>query len=128
MVAVGVIGGIFTAALQKGAAYAGRATMRRESISLEQVTARGSTATAAELASPAMTEAASAREALVCIIARTSVSYVKRLLCLWLPVGCLVRRETGGLKRVEPGNERRKINNECNCWPSRRVQVDYQAT
>lgn len=48
--------------------------MRRESRSVEQVTARGSTA--AELASPAMTEAANAREALVCIVAGTIVLYI----------------------------------------------------
>lgn len=87
MVAVGVFAGMFTAALQKGAAYAGRAAMRRESTSLEQVTARESTPTAAELANPAMAEAASAREALVCIIAGKNVAYVKRSLCLWLLVG-----------------------------------------
>lgn len=52
--------------------------MRRASRSFEQVTARGSTATAAELARPAMIEAASAREALVCIVAEKIVAFRKR--------------------------------------------------
>lgn len=64
--------------------------MRRASRSFEQVTARGSTATAAELARPAMTEAASAREALVCIVAEKIVAFRKRSWLLWLLVGCLV--------------------------------------
>lgn len=58
--------------------------MRRASTSLEQVTARGSTPTAAELVSPAMTAAAIAREGFVCIFAGTRVLYtgvlLKRLL------------------------------------------------
>lgn len=79
--------------------------MRRARTSFEQVTARGSTATAAELASPAMMVAATAREALVCIFAGKNVSYVKRSLCLWLVDGCLVLTRDCVLKRVEPGNE-----------------------
>lgn len=45
---------------------------------------------AAELVSPAMIEAASAREALVCIVAEKIVAFRRRLLLLWLLVGCLV--------------------------------------
>lgn len=62
--------------------------MRRASRSLEQVTARGSTATAAELVSPAMIEAESAREALVCIVAEKIVAFWKDCYCYgcWLAV------------------------------------------
>lgn len=49
--------------------------MSRASRSFEQDVARVSTA--AELLSPAMTEATSARLALVCIVAGTNVSYLK---------------------------------------------------
>lgn len=57
--------------------------MSRASRSFAQVTARGSIPTAAELLSPAMIEATSARLALVCIVAGTNVSYLKDRLYLW---------------------------------------------
>lgn len=102
MVAVGVLGDMLTAALQNGAAYTGRADMSRASRSFAQDVARGSTA--AELLSPAMTEATSARLALVCIFAGKNVSCLKDRLYLWLMV-CLVLTRDWGLKRVDPGNE-----------------------
>lgn len=77
--------------------------MSRASRSFEQDVARVSTA--AELLSPAMIEATSARLALVCIVAGKNVSYLNDRLYLWL-MGCLVSiTREWGLKRVEPGNE-----------------------